>query len=226
MTAKVDLKKRLDAYQARRGELRIIEVPEIDYLMIDGHGDPNTTPAYAEMVRTLFPVAYALKFASKRDLGRDYVVPPLEALWWAEDMASFTTWRDKSRWDWTLMILVPDWIDAAMCRAAIDHVAARGGAPHLGELRVEALSEGRCVQTLHVGSYDDEGAVLARMHEEFIPDHGLCMVGKHHEIYLNDPRRVSADRLRTILRQPVRAAAPAGDDRIPEGHVPSRQEPG
>src|SRR3546814_9859338 len=97
-----DLKKTLDSYRARRGELRIIDVPEMQYLQIDGRGDPNTSPAFADAVETLYPLAYKLKFASKRDLGRDYVVPPLEGLWWADDMDAFTTSRDKSRWDWKI----------------------------------------------------------------------------------------------------------------------------
>ncbi len=101
---KTDFKKTLDAYQAQRGRFRIIDVPDMQYLMTDGHGDPNTSPAFAEAVEALYPVAYKLKFASKRDLGRDYVVPPLEGLWWAGDMDSFTTVRDKSRWEWTVVV--------------------------------------------------------------------------------------------------------------------------
>ena len=101
--------KRLDCYRARQHEIRLVDVPPLQYLMVDGHGDPNPAPEYAEAMAALFPVAYTLKLAS-RDLGRDYVVMPLEALWWASDMAAFTTGRDTSRWDWTTMIMVPDWI--------------------------------------------------------------------------------------------------------------------
>ncbi|MEV6598641.1 GyrI-like domain-containing protein [Actinoplanes sp. NPDC051346] len=194
--AKTDFKKTLDAYQAQRGRFRIFDVPDMRYLMVDGHGDPNTSPAYTEAVEALYPVAYKLKFASKRDLGRDYVVPPLEGLWWAEDMDSFTTVRDKSRWEWTLMLMVPDWIDQTMVTAAVEQTAAK-------DVRLQALSEGRCVQTLHVGSFDDEAEVLAQLHHQFIPDHGLRMSGTHHEIYLSDFRRVAPDKRRTILRQPV-----------------------
>ena len=173
------------------------------YLMVDGHGDPNTSPAYTEAVEALYPVAYALKFASKRELGRDYVVPPLEGLWWADDMDSFTTSRDKSRWDWTMMIMVPDGIDRSMFERVVAQVAAKSGPARLGDIRLDSLSEGRCVQTLHIGSFDDEADVLARMHDEFIPDHGLRMAGTHHEIYLSDFRRVAPEKRRTILRQPV-----------------------
>src|SRR5688500_12923320 len=125
MTNKTDFKKTLDAYQARRGQIRIVDVPDMRYLMIDGHGDPNTSPAFAEAVGALYPVAYRLKFASKRDLGRDYVVPPLEGLWWADDMDAFTTARDKSRWDWTIMLMVPDWIDRAMFATAAERAGSK-----------------------------------------------------------------------------------------------------
>ncbi|OLT47734.1 GyrI-like domain-containing protein [Cellulosimicrobium sp. CUA-896] len=206
MTEKVDLKRTLDAYQARRGAFRLVDVPDTQYLMVDGHGDPNTAPAYAQALAALYPVAYTLKFASKRELGRDHVVMPLEGLWWADDMETFTSARDKSRWDWTMMIMVPDWVGPEMVAAAVGRVGATDPPARLADVRFESLSEGRCVQTLHVGSFDDEAPVLARMHDEFVPAHGLRMVGRHHEIYLSDPRRVAPERLRTILRQPVRGA--------------------
>ncbi|MCI9857637.1 GyrI-like domain-containing protein [Microbacterium proteolyticum] len=203
MTEKVDFKKTLDGYQTVRGQFRVIQVPEMRYLMIDGHGDPNTSPAYTQALQALYPVAYTLKFASRRELGRDYVVPPLEGLWWADDMEAFTTARDKSRWDWTMMLMIPEWIDEAMVRAAIDVVGAKGSAGRLDDVRIETLAEGLCVQTLHLGSYDDEADVLEEMHREFIPGRGLHLRGKHHEVYLSDPRKVTPDKLRTILRQPV-----------------------
>lgn len=102
MDEKVDLKKSLDSYKAKVGQFRIVDVPEQRYLMVDGHGDPNTSPLYTDSIETLYPVAYKMKFASKRDLGRDYVVMPLEGLWWADDMDAFTTVRDKSAWAWTM----------------------------------------------------------------------------------------------------------------------------
>lgn len=196
MADKDDLKKSLDSYRARRGQFRILDVPARRYLMADGHGDPNSSPAFTEAVEALYPVAYALKFTSKRDLGRDYVVPPLEGLWWAQDMAAFTSARDKSRWDWTLLLLVPDWVGDELVEHAIG-----------SRVRLETLTEGRCVQTLHVGTFDDEAPVLARMHDEFIPENGLRPVGTHHEIYLSDVRRTAPEKRRTILRQPVASAS-------------------
>ncbi len=200
---KTDFKKTLDCYRASPGTFRIIDVPPMQYLTVDGHGDPNVAPEYTEAIATLYRVAYKLKFASKRELDRDYVVPPLEALWWADDMSSFTTDRDKSKWSWTAMIMTPEWIIPEI----FDAVAADSAPPPaLSKLRFETLHEGRCVQTLHVGSYDDEAGILTQMHEEFVPDAGLKMTGKHHEIYLSDPRRVEPSKLRTILRQPVEDA--------------------
>ncbi|SNT09884.1 GyrI-like domain-containing protein [Rhodococcoides kyotonense] len=201
---KVDFKKTLDAYTAQRNRFRVVDVPPMQYSMVDGHGDPNTSKDYADALAALYPVAYTVKFASKRDLGRDYVVTPLEALWWADDMESFTTNRDKSQWHWTAMIMVPDWIEKAMFDDAVTSVTKKRNPIGISRIRLETMHEGRCVQTLHVGSYDDEALVLDELHSRYLPDAGLEMTGKHHEIYLSDPRRVEPSRLRTILRQPVR----------------------
>jgi len=202
---KVDLKKSIAAYTAPRGTFEIVEVPPMRYLMVDGHGDPNTSQEYGAAVAAVFGTAYKLKFLSKNELGRDYVVMPLEGLWWADDLASFTSERDKSRWSWTMMSLVPEWIDDDHFERAVAAAAERGATPALHGLRLAELAEGQCVQTLHVGSYDDEGPVLAQMHDRFIPDAGLRPRGVHHEIYLADPRRTAPEKLRTILRQPVEA---------------------
>jgi hypothetical protein len=205
VTAKTDFKRDLDCYKAKRDTPQVVEVPDLKYLMLDGHGDPNT-PVYVDAVSALYPVAYKLKFASKKDLGRDYVVMPLEGLWWADDMDTFTSGRDKAQWDWTLMIMVPDWITDDMFTAVVDQVGAKDHPTRLDDLRLETLSEGLCVQALHIGSYDDEGALLRQMHHEFVPAQGFTMVGKHHEIYLSDSRKIEPAKLRTILRQPVTAS--------------------
>jgi hypothetical protein len=189
MLAKIDPKSH-DAYRARPGVFRILDLPPRRYLALDGHGDPNGQP-YREAIERLYSVAYPLKFTSKK-AGRDYVVPPLEALWSAPDMAAFTDRRDKSQWEWTLLNLVPDFVGEA--ESAVESVAG---------VRLETLDEGLCVQTLHIGPFDAEGPVLARMHDEFIPAEGLRMTGRHHEIYFSDARRVEPAKFRTILRQPV-----------------------
>ena len=199
---KTDFKKQFPTYRARHGAFDLVTVPPLRYLMVDGHGDPNAPGDYERALTTIYPVAYALKFLSRDELDRDYVVPPLEALWWAEDMAAFTSSRDATRWDWTVMILVPDWIEPDHVATAREAVARKGGAPALDELRLELLDEGLSVQTLHVGPYDQEGPVIEALHD-FARRQDLVPSGKHHEIYLGDPRRTAPERLRTILRQPV-----------------------
>jgi len=205
VSPKIDLKRTLDGYTAKPGEFRVLELPAMRYLMIDGAGDPNTAPEYRAALETLYPVAYKLKFLSKREMDRDYVVPPLEGLWWADDMTAFTGRRNKDEWLWTMMLLAPEWLDEAMVQQAVEQArSANEPPPRLNDLRLDVLNEGLCVQTLHVGPFDDEGPVLQRMHTEFVPENGLRMSGQHHEIYLSDVRRVAPERLRTILRQPVK----------------------
>jgi hypothetical protein len=172
--------------------------------MVDGHGDPNTAQEYKDAIETLYAVAYKVKFASKKKLEKDYVVPPLEGLWWAEDMETFSTRRDKSAWDWTMMIMQPEWITQEIFEAAVQQVDKAKGLVTLPKLRLERYDEGLSVQILHIGPYDDEGPTLDRLHREFIPRNGFEMRGKHHEIYLSDVRRVAPEKLRTVLRQPVK----------------------
>jgi len=201
--SKVDFKKTVPSYKARRGAFEIIEVPKLQYLMFDGHGDPGTSEEFKDAIEALYPVAYKLKFASKINLDKDYAVMPLEGLWWADNMETFTTARDKSQWDWTLMIMQPDWITDEMFDAACRKAAEKKEPKSLHKVRLEWLEEGKCVQTLHVGSFDDEAPVLAKMHDEFIPQNKLKMTKKHHEIYFSDFRKTAPEKLRTILRQPV-----------------------
>lgn len=200
---KIDFKKAFRTlWQPPAGRFVLVEVPRMQFLMIDGEGDPNTAPAYARAVEWLYSVSYPLKFMSKKELGRDYTVPPLEGLWWAKDLSVFID-RNKDAWSWTMMIMQPDWITSAMVSAAVDKAGAKlGAAP--GSLRLEPFEEGLSVQTMHVGSYDEEGPVIRRLHEEFIPRNGLVENGHHHEIYLSDPRKTEPAKLKTVLRQPVR----------------------
>jgi hypothetical protein len=202
--SKIDFKKELKhLYRPSPKEFVVVDVPPMKFLMIDGHGDPNTAQEYQDAVEALYAVAYKLKFTSKKELGKDYVVPPLEGLWWAEDMETFTRKRDKSAWDWTMMIMQPEWITQEMVEEAVKQVEKKG-LPALSKLRLETYHEGLSVQIMHIGSYDDEAPTLDRMHHEFIPENGYEMVGKHHEIYLSDPRKVAPEKLKTVLRQPIR----------------------
>ena len=201
---KIDFKKELaHLYNPPSREFSLVEVPDMQFLMLDGHGDPNTEPAYQEAVEVLYAVAYKLKFMSKKQFEKDYVVPPLEGLWWAADMETFTVNLDKSAWDWTMMIMQPEWITPEMFAQAVAEVQKSKALPVLSKMRLERYAEGLSVQILHIGSYDDEAPTLARLHREFIPQNGYVEAGKHHEIYLSDPRKVAPEKLKTVLRQPV-----------------------
>ncbi len=202
--SKVDFKKEYKVLFSPPREFVLLEVPEMQFLMVDGHGDPNVAQEYQEAVEALYAVAYKIKFASKKQLGRDYVVPPLEGLWWAEDMGAFTTARDKSKWDWTMMIMTPEWISQEMYADAVEQVRQGKHPAALEKVRLERYNEGLSVQIMHIGSYDDEGPTLMKMHNEFLPENGYVENGMHHEIYLGDPRKIAPEKLKTVLRQPVR----------------------
>ena len=202
--SKVDFKKVYKELYAPPKEFVVVDVPEMQFLMVDGYGDPNVAQEYQDALEALYAMAYKIKFNSKKQLDRDYVVPPLEGLWWAEEMATFSTARDKSQWDWTMMIMTPDWVGPAMVEGALSDVSKKKQLPSLGKLRWEVYQEGLSVQILHLGSYDDEGPVLKQLHEVWMPENVYQFNGLHHEIYLSDPRRVEPDKLKTVLRQPIR----------------------
>jgi len=207
---KTDFKKLDKAlYTGKVGRFDVIEVPQQLFLKIDGAGDPNTAPAYGRAVAALYGLSYGLKFHGKPQ-GVDHVVGPLEGLWWADDMSSYTS-RDKDKWQWTMMIRQPEWVTAADFAEVLESMVSKTAKKRdaatdetiLRQVRLEGFCEGLVVQVLHVGSYDQEGPVLADMHERFIPESGLVMRGLHHEIYLGDPRKLAPEKLKTILRQPV-----------------------
>jgi len=199
----VDYKKEWKhLYRPSAKEFEVIDVPPMNFLMIDGHGDPNTEQEYQDAVEALYAVAYKLKFMSKKEKEMDYVVPPMEGLWWAENMEEFTT-ADKSAWDWTMMIMQPEWITQEMFEQALKEVEKKKNPPALSKLRLEAYHEGLAVQILHIGPYDVEAPTIARMHA-FIDENGYEPAGKHHEVYLGDPRKVAPEKLKTVLRQPIR----------------------
>lgn len=201
---KYDVKKAHRAlYAPPSKDFTVVDVPALQYLAVDGHGDPNTAPEYTNAVEALYGIAYSVKFASKKTLGRDFVVGPLEGLWRADDPTVFLT-REKAKWDWTMMINQPDWVTEEMVREAAESVAKKKDNPALAEVRLRTLTEGTSVQILHLGSYDDETPTLHRLHDEYLPAHELTFNGDHHEIYLSDPRRTAPDKLKTVLRQPVK----------------------
>jgi hypothetical protein len=201
-TTTMDLKRELRHLYAASREPALVDVPELPFLMIDGHGDPNTAPGYTDAVQALYSLAYALRFALKRGPeALDAPVMPLEGLWWTPDMADFTP-EDKSAWNWTMMILVPEQVTPDLVERARAGAIAKRPLETLGRVRLERFAEGRSAQVVHVGPYSAEGPTVQQLHR-FIDEHGYRLAGTHHEVYLGDPRRAAPGRLRTILRQPV-----------------------
>ena len=199
---KLDLRKQYhDLYAPPSKTPILIEVPPLLYIMVDGHGDPNVAPEYAQAIQVLYSLSYTLKFQRKKAYGQDYGVMGLEGLWWAADMSKFKS-TPKADWDWTMMILQPDFITPTLFDEARRSVAAKGKAPLIERTRLETYHEGTSVQIMYFGSYADEGPTIANLHQ-FAFDHGYSLHGKHHEIYLSDPRRVPPEKLKTIIRQPV-----------------------
>jgi hypothetical protein len=200
---KVDLKKELkELYNPKAGVFSLVKVPKLQYLMVDGQGDPNKVVEYQEAVQALFSVSYTLKFHSKNELGKDYVVPPLEGLWWSDNFDDFRS-RRKDKWSWTMMIMVPDWLGKKEFKEAVNTVRSKKPDIRVERLRLESLNEGLSVQIMHIGSYDDETPTLVKLHDQWLPANGLRETLKHHEIYIGDPRKTSAAKLKTVLRQPV-----------------------
>ena len=198
----VDLRRELRELYSAVPSPALVDVPDLPFLMIDGHGDPNTAPAYVDAVQGLYSVAYAVRFALKRGPAAvDAPVMPLEGLWWTEDMATFST-EDKSDWDWTLMILLPRQATTDVVTEARARTAEKKRLEAIDRVRFERFAEGPAAQVLHVGPYSAEGPTVAVLHA-FIAEQGLLLSGKHHEIYLGDPRRAAPEKLRTIVRQPV-----------------------
>ena len=207
MASKIDLKRNWKTlYMPSAKAPAIVEVPPANYLMIEGSGNPNTAPRFKAAVETLFPLAYSLKFAVKNKKGIDYGVMPLEGLWWntQNGQLSFTE-ADKDQWDWTLMILQPQWVDAALFEAQRKDVAKKKQPPLIDEVRFENFHECSAAQILHIGSFATEGPTVRGLHE-FALEQGYQLTGKHHEIYLNDFNRTAPEKLKPIIRQPVKKA--------------------
>lgn len=200
---KVDLRKDYKAfYSPSVKAAEIVKVPALKFLMVDGKGDPNTSPEYLEAVQALYTTAYTLKFGLKKSEGTDFTVMPLEGLWWAKDMNSFVAGR-KDKWQWTMMIALPTFVTAKQVKQAVAQATEKKGLPGLARVRLEKFSEGLAAQIMYWGPYSDEGPTIKALHE-FIAESGYTLSGKHHEIYLGDPRRTAPSKLKTIIRQPIR----------------------
>ncbi|CAM3330632.1 GyrI-like domain-containing protein [Stackebrandtia soli] len=199
-----DVKRDLKAlYAPKNTKWAIVDIPEQRFIAVDGTGDPNTSQDYTHAVEALYAVAYTLKFASKRaDGGRDFVVGPLEGLWWSDRPDVFVS-RDKSAWNWTMFISLPSWITDAMIDDGVTTALEKKKLPAISQVRQLTLHEGPSAQVLHIGSYDDETRIMNELHHTYLDANSLRPSGRHHEVYLSDPRKTAPEKLRTVLRQPV-----------------------
>ncbi len=200
---KIDFKKELKhLYKPSAKKVEIVEVPQLNYLMIDGEGDPNTSQSFQDAIDVLYPLSYTLKFMIKRGkIGIDYGVLPLEGLWWADDMSSFSV-EDKNGWKWTLMIMQPKLVTKDMVQEAIEQVRVKKNPVSLPLVRFESFKEGKVAQIMHIGPFSEEGPTVEKVHS-FIEESGSQRTGKHHEIYLSDIRRATPEKWKTIIRQPM-----------------------
>jgi hypothetical protein len=204
MSEKMDWKKDLKSLYFPPADPVKVEVPPMNYLMLDGHGDPNHSPHYQAVIETLFSLAYTVKFAIKKAEGTDYAVFPSEGLWWVEDMRDFSI-EHKENWDWTMMIAQPHPVTVEWVEKARQDALKKKGLALLEQVRFETYSEGCSAQLLHTGPYAAEGPNITRLHAYIAAQGGRTDGLKHHEIYLSDVRKTAPEKLKTVIRQPYRS---------------------
>lgn len=200
---KIDYKKELkELYKPSASKAMIVNVPQMNYLMIDGKGNPNKEKSYQEAIEALYSVAYTIKFMIKKGSAAvDYGVMPLEGLWWADDMTSFSENR-KDEWLWTMMIMQPDFITTEMVEQAINQAKEKKDPAAIDKLRFEKFDEGKSAQIMHIGPFTEEGPTIEKLHA-FIKQNNCKLRDKHHEIYLTDIRKAAPQNWKTIIRQPM-----------------------
>ncbi len=200
---KIDYKKDLKhLYKPSPKKVEIVEVPQMNFLMIDGRGDPNTSQEFQDAVETLYSLSYTLKFMIKKGAsGIDYGVLPLEGLWWADDMSQFST-GNKETWKWTLMIMQPEFVTTKLFNEAVEQVRKKKNPAALAKVRFESYLEGKAAQIMHLGPFSEEGPTIEKVHR-FIEENGFKRTGKHHEIYLSDIRKAAPEKWKTVVRQPM-----------------------
>jgi hypothetical protein len=200
---KIDYKKRLrHLYNPSPRSVEIVDVPEMNFLLIDGQGDPNTSKDYSDAIEAVYAVSYALKFMVKKgEWAIDYGVMPLECLWWVDDMSQFDI-NDKTQWKWTSMIMQPEYVTRPLFSSACEQVEKKKNPEALPKIRFESFCEGKSVQTMHIGPFSEEGPTVELVHA-FIHRNGYKETGKHHEIYLSDMRKAAPEKWRTVIRQPI-----------------------
>lgn len=198
---KVDYKKVFKEFYNPPKKPVILDIPVMNYLKIDGQGNPNTTEQFSEKTQLLYALSYSIRFAVKKTMNIAYTVMPLEGLWWAEDMSTFQT-RDKGAWEWTLMIQQPEFVTAAMVEEGKTEVIRKKKLEQVNEVRFESYAPGTVVTMMHIGSYDDEAPNIQWMHKT-AHEQGYELHGLHQEIYLSDPRKIAPEKMKTVLRQPI-----------------------
>lgn len=204
MVETIDVKKLYKAlYNPPSKAPVLIEVPPLDYLMIDGQGDPNGA-AFADATQALYSAAYTLKFMLQKQTGVKYSVPAMSALWWADNMEDFLN-AHRDHWKWTAMIMQPVAITPEQMSQAVADAGRKRDLPALSALRLERFAEGLAAQIMHIGPYSAEPPTIQRLHA-FIHERGYTLRGKHHEVYLSDPRRTAPEKMKTVIRQPVAPA--------------------
>ena len=200
---KIDFKREFSpVYQVKKGDIVFVDVPALNYLMIDGQGDPNTAAEYKSAVEALYALAYAIKFKVKKGtIGIDFGVMPLEGLWWTDHMSEFSINR-KDLWKWTMAIMQPEFVKGSLVEECREEVRRKKDPAALEKIYFGPYQDGLSAQILHIGPYAEEAPTIEKLHS-FIHDRGYALRGKHREIYLGDPRKSAPEKLRTIIRQPV-----------------------
>ncbi|MCW4028824.1 MAG: GyrI-like domain-containing protein [Candidatus Bathyarchaeota archaeon] len=199
---KVDFKKELKTlYNPSAKEISLVDVPAMNFLLVDGGGAP-ASPQYIQAIEALYSVAYTLKFMVKKAQGVDFGVMPLEGLWWMDDMTKFST-ALKDQWKWTAMIMQPKYVTAADFKEAVEQVRKKKNPTALPKVRFESFKEGPAAQIMYIGPFANEGPTIQKIHAH-IQNSGHQLSGKHHEIYLNNPQKTAPEKLKTVIRQPMK----------------------
>jgi len=200
---KIDLRKEYkQLYNPPTKEVVLVEVPDIVFLMVDGSGDPNISQDYQDALACLYNVSYTLKFLIKKEMSIDYPVMALEGLWWTDNMLEFSE-DNKGIWQWTSMIMQPACVTAERVSMVCEELKQKKDLPALHKLRFEHFHEGLSAQIMHIGPYAAEKSTIDTLHT-YIKENGYVFNGKHHEIYVGDPRRTAPEKLKTVVRQPVK----------------------
>ncbi len=203
----IDFKKtQKDLYQPKTTP-SIIDVPEMTFIAVNGKGDPNTSAEYAAAVELLYGLSYTIKMGNKPVL--EYVIPPLEGFWSVDDdfRGGGAAITDKSKFIWTMLIRQPDFVTAEVFEAAKAALARKKPDLDITKAQLEIITEGLCVHVMHIGPYDEEPDTIVAM-EQYATQKGYRIdmneARRHHEIYLSDPRKTSPEKLKTVIRHPVR----------------------